>query len=81
MEVLPGLTARLHLQAQEEADWVSAREIPRRRTEHDYMKQSGCGQGMSRYAIEDYTQVRQVMTKLGCAADEGGVGPREGTPW
>lgn len=54
---------------------------PRRRTEHDYIKQSGCGQGMSRYAIVDYTQVRQVMTKLGCAADEGGVGPPEGTPW
>lgn len=81
MKVLPGLTARLHLQAQEEADWACAREIPRRRTEHDYMKQSGCGQGMSRYAIEDYTQVRQVMTKLGCAADEGGAGPREGTLW
>jgi hypothetical protein len=36
---------------------------------------------MSRYAIEDYSQVRQVMTKLGCAADEGGAGPREGTLW
>jgi len=35
---------------------------------------------MSRYAIEDYTQVRHVTTKAGCAADEGGAGPREGTP-
>lgn len=35
---------------------------------------------MSRYAIEDYTQVRHVTTKTGCAADEGGAGPREGTP-
>jgi hypothetical protein len=28
MKVRPGLTARLHLQAQEEADWAWAREIP-----------------------------------------------------
>ena len=35
---------------------------------------------MSRYAIEDYTRVRHVTTKAGCAADEGGAGPREGTP-
>ncbi len=35
---------------------------------------------MSRYAIADYTQVRHVTTKAGCAADEGGAGPREGTP-
>lgn len=35
---------------------------------------------MSRYAIEDYTQVGHVMTKVGGAADEGGAGPREGTP-
>jgi len=35
---------------------------------------------MSRYAIEDYTRVRHVTTKVGCAADEGGAGPREGTP-
>ena len=35
---------------------------------------------MSRYAIEDYTRVRHVTTKAGCAAGERGAGPREGTP-
>jgi acyl-CoA reductase-like NAD-dependent aldehyde dehydrogenase len=29
------------------------------------MKQSGYGRDMSRYAIEDYTQLKHVMAKLG----------------
>jgi acyl-CoA reductase-like NAD-dependent aldehyde dehydrogenase len=29
------------------------------------MKQSGYGRDMSRYALEDYTQLKHVMAKLG----------------